>query len=140
MEYTVGFIFTQNQEKVLLILKDRPTWQAGLWNGVGGKLEEHENLTECISREVKEETDIFIPKESWKTVGTIHGKNWRVTIFTAVVEKESEPIQKTTEKPQWHAIATLPHNIVPNLSTIIPACIHTLTIDNPPTLTLTYHD
>ena len=140
MEYTVGFIFTQNQEKVLLILKDRPTWQVGLWNGVGGKVEKDETLIECISREVKEETNIHIPLESWITVGTMQGKGWHVTIFTTIIEKELPPIQKTSEKPQWHTLSSPPHNIVPNLSIIIPACRHALETPNPPTLSLTYHD
>ncbi len=140
MEFTVGFIFTQNLEEVLLILKDRPSWQAGLWNGVGGKLEKNETLRAGISREVKEETDIQITEESWKIVGTLTGKEWKVTIFTTTLDNPLPPTQKTSEKPAWHHCAHLPTNLIPNLAIIIPACLHTLTTNNPPTLRLTYHD
>ncbi|MEM0912381.1 MAG: hypothetical protein AAGJ37_15510 [Pseudomonadota bacterium] len=37
--YTLGFIFDQTLEKVLLVLKKRPAWQAGKLNGVGSKAE-----------------------------------------------------------------------------------------------------
>jgi len=140
MEFTVAFIFTTDLKNVLLILKDRPTWQAGFWNGIGGKLEKNETATQGISREVTEETNIQITEESWKTVGTIHGKDWKVTIFTTTVDNTIQPIQKTSEKPAWHPRTNLPINIISNLSIIIPACIQTLTTNNPPTCTLTYHD
>lgn len=140
MEFTVGFIFTENRGEVLLILKDRPTWQAGLWNGVGGKVEKDESLTSCISREVFEETNILIPEQVWKTVGDIAGNNWHVTIFTTTLSTPITPEQKTSEKPQWHKLSELPQNIVENLTILIPACLHTLTTTSSPMLSLTYHD
>ena len=38
MHYVVGFYFAQGQ--VMLIQKDRPVWQKGKWNGVGGKIDD----------------------------------------------------------------------------------------------------
>lgn len=32
----------------------------GLWNGVGGKIEDNETPLECVTREIKEETNIDI--------------------------------------------------------------------------------
>jgi len=34
----VGFCFTLNQQLVVLILKNKPEWQRGKLNGVGGKI------------------------------------------------------------------------------------------------------
>ena len=53
-EYVLAFIFDENLEKVLLIQKQRPKWQAGLDNGIGGKIEEKETAINAIKREIFE--------------------------------------------------------------------------------------
>ena len=35
----VGFAFTEDRRSVILIRKNRPEWQAGRLNGVGGHIE-----------------------------------------------------------------------------------------------------
>ena len=59
--YTVVFVFTEDKSRVLLIRKTRPKWQAGLLNGIGGKIEPRESPEECARREVKEEAGIDLP-------------------------------------------------------------------------------
>ena len=53
-EYVVGFAI--NGLDVLLIRKNRPDWQAGKLNGVGGKIEPGEFPIEAMVREFQEET------------------------------------------------------------------------------------
>lgn len=48
----------RNDELLMLNRENKPT--QGLWNGVGGKIDENETPMECIIREVKEETNIDI--------------------------------------------------------------------------------
>jgi len=39
-KYTCGFIFHHtNNDNILLIRKERPKWQSGYLNGIGGKIE-----------------------------------------------------------------------------------------------------
>lgn len=66
--YTLGFVFNPERTHVMLIRKTRPQWQAGLLNGIGGKLEEDESDSECMIREFKEETGL-LETPSWKAVG-----------------------------------------------------------------------
>lgn len=58
VEYTVGFVMNPERDKVLLIKKNRPAWQAGKWNGIGGKVEPGENALECMQRECREEAEL----------------------------------------------------------------------------------
>jgi 8-oxo-dGTP diphosphatase len=37
-KYTLGFIFDQARDHVLLIKKMRPAWQRDRFNGIGGKV------------------------------------------------------------------------------------------------------
>jgi hypothetical protein len=54
--FVLGFVFDFEAKKVLLVLKNRPDWQTGLLNGLGGKIEADETPLEAMEREFKEET------------------------------------------------------------------------------------
>ncbi|WP_164969449.1 hypothetical protein [Halarcobacter ebronensis] len=51
--YVTGFLFTKDFKHVVLIKKLNPEWQRGLFNGVGGKVEENEKPCDAMSREFK---------------------------------------------------------------------------------------
>jgi 8-oxo-dGTP pyrophosphatase MutT (NUDIX family) len=57
-QYVVGFLFDPAFERLWLIEKKRPAWQAGLWNGIGGKVEPGESIFDAMAREAREEIDI----------------------------------------------------------------------------------
>lgn len=76
--YVLGFAFYQ--DTVLLINKERPDWQAGRLNGVGGKIEAID--------------ESFEPS-------TIHGK-LRAKILAAMVRECFEETNIETTKDQWH--------------------------------------
>lgn len=42
MQYVLGFMFSNLMNNVVLLQKQKPNWQKGLWNGVGGKVESGE--------------------------------------------------------------------------------------------------
>jgi 8-oxo-dGTP pyrophosphatase MutT (NUDIX family) len=54
--YVVGFLFSEDESRVLLVWKNRPAWQDGKLNGVGGKIEAGETPLQAMEREFKEET------------------------------------------------------------------------------------
>lgn len=64
-KYTLCFII-QN-ERVLLLNREKSRWM-GSWNGVGGKIQGDETPTDCILREVLEETGIKLNKIKYKGV------------------------------------------------------------------------
>lgn len=62
--YTAAFLFWRDQ--VLLVQKNRPEWQAGLWNAIGGKVEDGETLEQANVREFGEETGLLLPGVEWR--------------------------------------------------------------------------
>ena len=52
-KYVVGFLF--QGDKVALIQKNRPAWQKGKLNGIGGHIEENETPLSTVDREFFEE-------------------------------------------------------------------------------------
>lgn len=59
--YVVGFIFSLDRQSVLLIRKNRPQWQLGKLNGIGGEIEKGETPHAAMTRECAEECGIVIP-------------------------------------------------------------------------------
>jgi 8-oxo-dGTP diphosphatase len=65
--YVLGFAFTLDKSKVVLIKKDRPVWQAGKLNGVGGKVELMDlSNYQSMVREFYEETGVPTEENDWK--------------------------------------------------------------------------
>jgi 8-oxo-dGTP pyrophosphatase MutT (NUDIX family) len=67
--YVVGFIFNEAFDRILLVFKNRPAWQSGLLNGVGGKIEARDKTPlAAMEREFAEET-FARTKIDWRYVG-----------------------------------------------------------------------
>jgi 8-oxo-dGTP diphosphatase len=85
--YVVGFAFDPVLEYVALIKKNRPAWQAGKLNGIGGHVEKNESFIDAMVREYKEETDVVTTDDQWKPVATLWGKDFEVKVYYAVGEE-----------------------------------------------------
>lgn len=80
-KFVVGFIFSKDKQQTLLIKKNRPNWQVGKYNGVGGKVEEGELPIAAMQRECIEECGLDIGV--WKERGIIQGEGYSVHVFLA---------------------------------------------------------
>lgn len=127
MKYVAGFLFSEDRQKVLLIQKNKPEWQKGLLNGVGGKIEEFdETPTAAMIREFKEEAALDII--DWEPVVNLIGERngeltYKVDFFCAYDDKIFEAQAMTDE--QLHIVDTfsLPQNVIFNLRWLIPMCL-----------------
>jgi 8-oxo-dGTP pyrophosphatase MutT (NUDIX family) len=61
--------------KFVMVRKERPAWQNGRWNFLGGRTEEGENQFQTASRKFYEECGVLIPPDLWAEVGQIVGNN-----------------------------------------------------------------
>jgi len=80
--YTVGFMFDDDMKSVLMIKKNRPDWQKGLLNGIGGKMEHGEIPIETMIREFQEECGIKTFESDWYKVTDLHFKEAMIYFFT----------------------------------------------------------
>jgi 8-oxo-dGTP diphosphatase len=80
--YVLGFAFNADNDFVVLILKNKPDWQKGSFNGVGGKIETDENPAEAMQREFYEETGLLTKSREWQSVGKMIGEGWECYLFT----------------------------------------------------------
>lgn len=116
-KYVLGFLF-DGYGRVWLIIKNRPDWQKGLINGIGGKIESGETPTDAMEREFREETGCA-EKLNWRQYGIEHNENFELNLFTA--ESSTADIDSITDEEVIRClVADLPENIIPNLSWMIP--------------------
>ena len=71
-KYVVGFAFSEDCNNILLIRKNKPEWQKGLLNGIGGKIEAGEFPLDAMTRECEEEAGLIL---DWNYRGRIIGEN-----------------------------------------------------------------
>ena len=86
INYVVGFMFNLDKTKVALIRKNRPEWQNGLLNGIGGKNNEGEHSLQAMVREFEEETGLKTFWYDWWPLVTLtaQNKDWQVDVFYAM--------------------------------------------------------
>jgi 8-oxo-dGTP diphosphatase len=130
MKYTVVFLFTPDFELVWLITKEKPNWQKGCLNGIGGKIEYNESPIECAIREIKEESGIIVPKNELVEVGLMEGMNddrskFQVWVFAGVTteflrteEEEEINIYRVDEIKNF--------NHIKNVPMLVETCIYRL--------------
>ena len=85
--YTLGFAFSADRSKVALMMKNRPAWQAGKMNGIGGKLEENESPNEAMVREFFEETGVKTDIADWHYYTKIVGRDGDVYCYRMFNDK-----------------------------------------------------
>lgn len=119
--YVVGFLF--NDDKVALIQKNRPEWQKGLINGIGGHIEEGENPYEAMMREFKEETGASTNR--WREYALLTNQDNSVELYMFTCSSRFLSIRSTTDEVvRWYPVNSLPENIIPNLRWLIPMAKH----------------
>lgn len=95
--YVLGFAICPITKEVILIKKNKPEFQKGFLNGIGGKIEPGEDPIPAMIREFKEECGVVTTTEDWKTVCIMNCKtnsidkisnSWAVYVFTCFLSLE----------------------------------------------------
>jgi len=121
--YVAGFMFSPDFENVILIQKEKPEWQKGKYNAVGGKIEDVESAPQAMAREFKEETSIETKWEDWQNLCRIGDETYVVYFFYTTNENWRDYLT-TTDEEVFHIpvmdLNTIKHQIIPNLEWLIP--------------------
>jgi 8-oxo-dGTP pyrophosphatase MutT (NUDIX family) len=123
-EYVLGFVFNSTGDYVLLMQKQKPKWQAGFWNGIGGKIEPDETAYHAMVREANEE--IGLTDADWKVFAELHGKDFRVVVFKAFIGMDDLQACRAQEEEPIYVFAThaLPKpEMITNLRWLIPLAL-----------------
>lgn len=114
--YVAGFLF--HNYEVALIKKNKPAWQKGRLNGIGGKVELSETPYNAMVREFKEEAGAHISQ--WNLFCLLGGEDYTVMMFKS---NEIAHIKTMEEEViRWYNIHDdIYHDLIlPNLKWLIP--------------------
>ena len=118
-EYVLAFPITPSS-RVVLIEKQRPGWQKGKLNGLGGEVEAFETHRQAVRREVREECGV--DHEEWDYVGRMSGADWVVHVYTATSEAFYVAKTMTDEVVALHPTGAIKlgyNNMVENLPALL---------------------
>ena len=124
-EYVAGFLFNTEGfgiDKVALVRKNRPDWQAGRLNAIGGKIEPGETPFQAMQREFAEEAGHF--RIDWEQFCTLTGDGWVVYFFRAFTPGVESVVSTYTDEE----IVVVPVDlacqpVLPNLHWLVPMAL-----------------
>lgn len=118
--YTIGLL-TDNK-RIVLVRKNRPDWQKGKLNFVGGHVEQGESSYEAQVREFEEEAGLYV--RNWCHYATIDCPGARIDVFVAYI---NSAILGSVKSVTDEEIVILPidsianrKDLLPNLQWLIP--------------------
>lgn len=119
VKYVVGFLIS-NHSDVALIRKQRPEWQRGFLNGIGGHIEKGESAHDAMRREFEEETGNNLT--GWHEFISVRGIGYELHYFSAHIPSRMRLKKTTDEKPGWFNIQAIlkQGKILANLHWLIP--------------------
>lgn len=122
IDYVVGFLFNMDFTEVLLIRKNRPDWQKGKLNGIGGHVDPPEVYKHAMKREFMEETGLNIHMDKWRIFHTIVKQGeWRCMFYFAVSDNLKDARSLTDEVVEIHKVADLRDlPVIDNLRWLLP--------------------
>lgn len=119
--YVAGFM-KDSRDRIALVRKNKPSWQAGRLNGIGGGVDGVETPLDAMSREWFEETgDIF---DEWQFFAELRFDDCAVHFFKAnVVELPTFPSHNDIGESieVWDfSIVVRSDLVIPNLRWLMP--------------------
>lgn len=128
--YCLGFMFdiSPKNRRVVLIEKKRPDWQIGMYNGIGGHIEDGETAYEAMTREFEEEAGLSY--NEWEHIGLrqIVDEKGDLTLhifraFTNLIDNVRTETDETVHQVFIRDLQDIKPVLAPSLSYLIPMCL-----------------
>lgn len=120
-----GFYIDVARTKVALIRKQRPQWQKGKLNGIGGKVEPDEHEDAAMVREFQEETGVETTTEGWEMFFHLTDTKHSYKVFYYRAFGDLSALRTTTdEQIEIIDLGAAPvANVIRNLTWLIPMAV-----------------
>lgn len=114
----IGFYYSEDKSKVALIHKNKPEWQKGKLNGIGGKVEPNEAIRACMIREFIEEAGL--PIYEWTSFCTVNFPKYELFCYSACGDLSKVKTMES-EKIEIFSVGNMPMlDTIPNLQWLVP--------------------
>ena len=85
----VTLCFVKYKNKILLINREKPPFM-GMWNALGGHLEEGEDIESCAKREIYEESGIKVDEVTLYSVSTWNYDDDEIYVYLSEIDNFDE--------------------------------------------------
>lgn len=117
-EYVAGLLYSDMGDRVALVKKNRPEWQAGYYNAIGGKIEPGETSQDAMRREFLEEAGVDV---EWDFRFTLGNDRFKVHFYSAFSDELLLQVTTLTDEPiEVVYTSYLPHHTIQNVTWIVP--------------------
>lgn len=125
-DYVTGFLLSTSGDEVLLVRKKRPIWQAGLWNGLGGRIYSGENWARAMDRKAQDEAGVQV---TWRKITAIVWNEVCVHFYAACCDRSLRRwSQKGDEELAIHHVNRLADvPVLDCLRFVLPMCAYAMT-------------
>ena len=119
--YVLALLFSPDRERIVLMERTRPAWQAGRVNALGGKVAPGETAAAAVRREVREEAGVDVA--TWDELLVWHDPAYRMHVFrafdTAALGARTCEDQRVVVVPA----RPLPEAAIDNLRWLVPLAL-----------------
>jgi 8-oxo-dGTP diphosphatase len=129
-EFVVGFMFSHDRSRVALIRKNKPAWQAGKLNGLGGKIDPGESPLVAMAREFDEESGYETSLAQWQMFAEMGGINddkseFKVYFFTTEgdIDQLRSMESESVEVHRTDSFHPLRKDVIENLCWLMPLAL-----------------
>lgn len=129
--YVVGFLFPLDKPGHVVLLKKSTEgkpgveWQDGLWNGLGGKVEDGEMPEAAMARECAEEVDGL--RVDWVHVAVLTDGTFQLDVFRADCAMDEIPAENDVGEryaaARIDSVVNRKARTIPNLQWLVPMCM-----------------
>lgn len=118
--YVLALLFTANGERVVLMRRTRPAWQAGRVNALGGKIMAGEAPGDAAQREVREETGVDVPADEWEELLVWEDAVYRMHVMKSFSARAESARTVEDQEVFLAPVSRLPANVIDNLRWLVP--------------------
>ena len=114
-DYVLGFCMSgieDNHNFVVLVDKQKPSWQKDRWNGPGGHMKEGEFIDEAMAREFREETGVDTDPNQWTCFGQMTFPDG--SIVHCFIMTDSLALAKAQTQPGGETVHRLHRDFIRN--------------------------
>ncbi|HEX5436502.1 MAG TPA: NUDIX domain-containing protein [Gemmatimonadaceae bacterium] len=119
--YVLALLFTPDRQRVVLMRKTRPAWQAGRVNALGGKVMPGERANDAARREVREEAGVDVPE--WEELLLWEDPVYRMHVFRAFSAAACDARTAEDQEVFLAPVQTLPAEVIDNLRWLVPLAL-----------------
>lgn len=128
--YAIGFRFSDDRRRVVLLRKQKPAWLKGKLAGPGGRVMSGDTPYGAIRREFRRECGAAV--DDWNQIAVLRGSNWIIHFFTSFGTLEGIE-SMTNEKVTIRDVNLVLQDptLVSYLKVVIPLCLDESGISKP---------